>query len=157
MLLKSNNNNFNPTFSQPTWKQLANGTVIFISSLRMKYADNLCVTGFDLVFDDSTIVSIGTGTFNVSLDLTNNKRLYSLSSYCGNICDLIQLCSINLLSSQMSCISGGATSLTFNSIFYTQYLTLMGISGDFGSYQGIDCIQNFGIYYVTNQTTTTCN
>ena len=149
-MLLTRNNSFDPSFNQSTWETLTNGSMVFINSITMKYQSGICVTGFDLVFSDSTI-TIGDDASHVSLDLTNNKRLYSFASYCGDICDRIDLCSIDPVSLVINCVSGGNVAKTLDNTEYTQNMTLMLVAGDFKGYSGFNCIKNFGIYYILNQ------
>ena len=107
-----------------------------------------CVSGMDFVYKNGSVFLTGfTGSQTATLDLTN-KQMYSITSFCGDICDTIKLCTIDLVTSEIACIitgiSGNPLSLFADISEYCVY----GFYGDFKTHLGDNCINSLGIFYL---------
>ena len=114
-----------------------------LKSVRIK-SNSLCVTGFDLVFSDDTSVSLGDENQNgTEIYLSSPQpQLYSFESSCRDICDRIQICSL-----QDVCAEGGNSDKSYDLPIYIQNLTISALAADFGTYSSVNCVKNVGIFY----------
>jgi hypothetical protein len=134
----------------------------------MFYLDGFCVSGFNFVYDDGSIVKTGydgsdANYFTIDLNL---KKIYAINSWCGWICDRIQICVVDLISAERTCFDAGnrslLTSLTGNkieentNIDENQHVANINIDeehcittfyGEYADYYGNHCVRNLGIKY----------
>ena len=132
------------SFSQAT----STNNLNYLTSITLKY-NSVGPTGFTFVYNDGTQVNVGySGTQSASLDLTGSKKLYSFKSYCGTlICKTFQLCSIDTLSLQTTCITGGNTSTHFNTGISVLNLQILSFYGTFNTYNGSNYFSNLANTY----------
>ena len=122
-----------------------------ISSLVIKYDPNVCVKGFDFVYNDGTTVSTGyAGSATTVIDL-NNKHLYSFKSYCVGICNYISVCTINMITMHNGCFDTGNTATQqLNNFIAVSSYCVIGMYGDFAIYSTTtNCLRQLGVSYFT--------
>lgn len=133
----------------------------------MFYLDGFCISGFAFIYSDGTIVKTGYEGHELdylSIDL-NLKKIYSIDSWCGWICDRIQICTVDLITAERNCYDGGNrslhTSLTANKIeddasseknphvanVNTEDFCITEFFGEYADYYGNHCVRNLGIKY----------
>jgi hypothetical protein len=130
-------------------------------SINMLYLDGFCVSGFNFVYEDGSIVKTGydgsdADYFTIDLNL---KKI-------GWICDRVQICVVDLITAGRTCFDAGnrslLTSLTGNkidentNIDENQHVANVYIDddhcittfyGEYADYYGNHCVRNLGIKY----------
>ncbi len=124
-----------------------------MSSLSIKFDNDTseCVTGFDFLYDDGSIASMGyEGTSIITIPTLYTKPFYSISSRCDSTCAIIQIClnDTTQYPSQIICFKAGNTEIPLETVLYTQGFQILEIEANFGS---INCLENLGIRYILNQ------
>jgi hypothetical protein len=124
-----------------------------MSSLSIKFDNDTseCVTGFDFLYDDGSIASMGyQGTSIITIPTLYTKPFYSISSTCDSTCTIIQIClnDTTQYPSQIICFKAGNTEIPLETVLYTQGFQILEIEANFGS---INCLENLGIRYILNQ------
>jgi hypothetical protein len=119
-------------------------------TLTMKYK-SFCVAGFTLEFIDQKSANVGIeGSETVTLDLFGNRRLYSFESWCDLVCEYIKVCSIDMTSMIIDCVSGGNVSTEVINISKFNYVNLeaLNLKSLFGTMNNEwSCISNLGVGY----------
>ena len=133
-------------------------------SIKMFYTDGFCVSGFTFVYSDNTVVKTGfesedeTTYLNIDLNL---KKIYAINSWCGWICDRIEICTVDLITAKRVCFDAGnrslLTPLTVTKVDDTDHdphvdntntedYCVSGFYGEYADYYG-NCVRKFGIKY----------
>jgi hypothetical protein len=110
---------------------------------------SICITGIEFDYSNGPSASIGfDGTNETSLDLSRNKRLDSLSSYCDVVCNSFTLCSRDTVTQTKTCIDVGNLMTVNLNKYHSISLDQSSIYSFFGtltSLNGLVCISNLGI------------
>ena len=121
-------------------------------------SNSVCVTGFTFIFKNGTNSSAGFNSSNsILLDLSEDKKLYSISSNCGTFCNSIRLCSIDTGLSTIDCVRAGNPSFDPNNFAMVQDFAINTIYGDFISSGSDNCLQNLGTSYSLSSSSLTSN
>ncbi len=133
----------------PFYQNISVNTFSELTSIIVKYSLSVCVTGFNFVYKNGTVVSTGySGSQTTTLDL-NSKRLYRIRSYCAVICDYVEFCTIDILTSVISCIYPGKPGgSTLGNPFYCDKYCITGFYAEFFDFSGNLCLKNLGAFYV---------
>ena len=118
-----------------------------LTSLRIQFTSATCVSGITFVYSDGTTVITGYSYSSESVIDLVDAQLYAVNSLCGIICDHIQVCTVNVLTSAIVCVDSGTTTplVTFND---TSDFKVTAYHGDYVNYYGWQCMYNLGIDYV---------
>ena len=113
-----------------------------------------CVSGFIFYFSDGSSMTEGVSYNQTSsmLAFTNPSGLTEVNSYAGLIIDLLEICN-----SYGVCVKAGKNGSIANyNITISSTWNITSFWGSFSNYNGITCLQSFGIYYThaSPQTTT---
>jgi hypothetical protein len=137
------------------------------------YYDTFCVTGLGFVYGNGEYVSVGSnGTSHASLDLSGTRALFSVESRCepqDTLCYFMRLCSYdtaNKFQEENVCVDAGNLNKDLFSLKHFASLSrieqvseseiplkilstfrIQSFYGDFGQYNGTNCIQNLAINY----------
>lgn len=108
-----------------------------------------CVTGLNFGFSDGTSKKLGSdGTNKISIDLNQNKKLYSFQSFCDELCHLLIVCIIDTINNTVKCFRSGNTNQNYIDLSSDNYvdLTSINLKSMFGTFK-TGCITNLGISY----------
>ena len=136
------------------WFGLISSNFSHIFSARLiridvKHTLGICVHGFDYVYSNGTVISVGTsGTTVTQIDLMY-RRLVSINSYCAYICDSFQWCTVDSTNPEtsMSCFKTGNLNKIMNAYFSLMNLCWNGFYGNFGNFNGVYCVKALAISY----------
>jgi hypothetical protein len=123
---------------------------IHLTSLSIMFTSDY-VTGIDFVYSDLSFVRTGFhSNLSVNVDLSNtNSRVYSIASTSSNNeMNALQMCLIDEITSNISCILAGNSYYDYGnlySVLYTHHYNILGFTGDYNS--DMTCIKTLGIYY----------